>query len=395
MTSAETIRVDLADRGYDILVGAGMMAELGYAIRTRFGVRRAFIVTDEQVAKHWLEPARQALSAAGCQTELIVLPNGEAAKSFAQLERLLDRLLDARIGRDGVVVALGGGVVGDLAGFAAAITLRGLDYVQVPTTLLSQVDSSVGGKTAINTRHGKNLVGSFHQPGLVVIDTAVLDTLPSREVLAGYAEVVKYGLIRDSAFFDWLEVNGAKVLAGDPEARRIAVVESCRAKANIVAADERETGDRALLNFGHTFGHALEAEAGFDGRLLHGEAVAIGMILALDLSHLMNLCPGQDVDRVRRHFARVELPMDIASIAGSNAWNAPALIDHMRHDKKVLQGRMRFIMARCIGEAFVTAVVEEDVVTAVLKKSLTATPNSMTPPVKISGVTVGTASSGS
>jgi 3-dehydroquinate synthase len=229
----------------------------------------------------------------------------------------------------------------------------------------------------------------------VVIDTAVLDTLPPREVLAGYGEVVKYGLIRDSPFFDWLEVNGAKVLAGDPEARQIAVVESCRAKANIVVADERETGDRTLLNFGHTFGHALEAEAGFDGCLLHGEAVAIGMILALDLSHLMNLCPGQDVDRVRRHFARVGLPMDVASIAGSSAWNVPALIDHMRHDKKVLQGRMRFILARCIGEAFVTAEVEEDVVATVLKKSLTATPNSMTPPVNISGVAVGTAGSGS
>jgi 3-dehydroquinate synthase len=206
---------------------------------------------------------------------------------------------------------------------------------------------------------------------------------------------VKYGLICDSVFFDWLEVNGTKVLAGDPEARRIAVVESCRAKANIVAADERETGDRALLNFGHTFGHSLEAEAGFNGRLLHGEAVSIGMILALELSHLMNLCPGQDVDRVRRHFARVGLPMDIASIAGSNGWNALALIDHMRHDKKVLQGRMRFVLARCVGEAFVTAEVEEDVVARVLKESLAATPNFIAPPVKISGVAAGTTGGGS
>jgi 3-dehydroquinate synthase len=370
MSTADTVRVELGDRAYDIIVGAGMIGRLGEAIFTRFGRRRAFIVTDEQVARHWLKPARQGLDDAGFDSRHFILPTGESTKSFAQLERLLNWLLGEHVGRDGVVIALGGGVVGDLAGFAAAITLRGLDFVQVPTTLLSQVDSSVGGKTAINTQQGKNLVGAFHQPGLVVIDTAVLETLPRREILAGYAEVVKYGLIRDLGFFDWLEANGAKVLDGDPEALRVAVVESCKAKARIVAADERETGDRALLNFGHTFGHALEAEAGYGGGVLHGEAVSIGMILALDLSRLMGLCPGQDVDRARRHFANVGLPMDIASIAGSTDWNAPTLVNHMRHDKKVLAGRMRFILARGIGNAFVTADVGEDDVAAIITRSL-------------------------
>jgi 3-dehydroquinate synthase len=370
MSGTDIVRVELGDRGYDIVVGVGLMAGMGDAVRARFGQRRAFIVTDTEVARHWLEPARRGLRAAGIETEHFVLPNGESTKSLENLQRLLDWLLSARVGRDGVVIALGGGVVGDLAGFAAAITLRGLDFVQVPTTLLSQVDSSVGGKTAINTVHGKNLVGAFHQPGLVVIDTSVLDTLPRREALAGYAEVVKYGLIRDPAFFDWLEVNGGKVLAGDPEARRIAVVESCKAKARIVAADERETGDRALLNFGHTFGHALEAEAGYDGGLLHGEAVAVGMVLALDLSHEMGLCSGQDVDRTRRHFASVGLPMRIGAIKGTSAWRAPSLVDHMRHDKKVLAGRMRFILARGIGDAFVTAEVDEALVTKVVSNSI-------------------------
>jgi 3-dehydroquinate synthase len=376
MSNAETVRVELGDRAYDIIVGAGSLERLGEAVRTRLGQRRAFIITDEEVARHWLEPARQGLEAAGITSRHFILPTGEGTKSFSQLERLLDWLLGERVGRDGVVIALGGGVVGDLAGFAAAITLRGLDFVQVPTTLLSQVDSSVGGKTAINTAHGKNLVGAFHQPGLVVIDTVVLDTLPSRQVLAGYAEVVKYGLIRDPDFFDWLESNGARVLAGDPEARRIAIVESCKAKARIVAADERETGDRALLNFGHTFGHALEAEAGYAGGVAHGEAVSIGMMLALDLSRRMGLCPGQDVDRARRHFANIGLPMEIAAIAGSRKWSAAALIDHMRHDKKVLAGRMRFILARGIGEAFVTADVDEREVAKILSQSLRSTPAS-------------------
>ena len=372
MTAMETVRVDLAERAYDVHVGAGTMARLGELARARFGRRRAFVATEERVARHWLAPALAALSEAGLDPRHIVLPGGEAMKDMAHLGRLLDWLLDARVGRDGLMVALGGGVVGDLAGFAAAIALRGLDYVQVPTTLLAQVDSSVGGKTAINTRQGKNLVGSFHQPGLVVIDTAALDTLPEREVRAGYAEVAKYGLIRDRGFFDWLEANGHRVLAGDPDARRVAIVESCRAKARVVAEDEREAGGRALLNFGHTFGHALEAEAGFDGRLLHGEAVAIGMGLALDLSRDMGLCPGQDADRARRHLARSGLPTEIGHIEGAGGWTADGLVERMRHDKKVLDGRMRFVLARGIGDAFVTADVEEGAARAVVARSLAA-----------------------
>ena len=370
MTSCDIVPVELSDRTYDIVVADGLMSRLGELVVERLGRRRVVILTDERVAAHWLSTARASLQAVGCRTTEIVVPEGEATKSFAQLERVIDHLLDAHVGRDWLMIALGGGVIGDLAGFAAAITLRGLDYVQVPTTLLSQVDSSVGGKTAINTSQGKNLVGSFHQPRLVVIDTLVLDTLAQREVLAGYAEVVKYGLIRRTNFFQWLETNGERVLAGDREARRIAISESCRTKAAIVAADERETGERALLNFGHTFGHALEAEAGYDGRLLHGEAVAIGMVLALETSHRMGLCVGQDVNRARVHFAEVGLPMSITAIEGANRWTVEALLDHMRHDKKVLDGCMRFVLARTIGDAFVSADVDEDLVKALIAEDL-------------------------
>ena len=262
-----TIRVALDERSYDIHVGEGLIAGLGALVRDRFGQRRAFIVTDQPVAERWLAPVHAALESEGIAASHLVIPGGEANKSFERLQDIVGWLLDQRVDRRGLVIALGGGIVGDIAGFAAAVTLRGLDY--------AQVDSSVGGKTAVNTPHGKNLVGSFHQPGLVVIDTRVLDTLPDREVRCGYAEVVKYGLIRDHRFFDWLEVNGPKVLAGDADARLHAIVTSCSVKAEIVAGDEREEGGRALLNLGHTFGHALEAAAGFDGTLLHGEAVAV------------------------------------------------------------------------------------------------------------------------
>ena len=368
--TARTIRVALDERAYDIHVGEGMMGRLGTLVRDRFGLRRAFIVTDGQVAGHWLAPARAALESEGFATAHLVLPGGEANKSFDRLRETVSWLLDQRVDRGGLVIALGGGIVGDMAGFAAAVTLRGLDYVQVPTTLLAQVDSSVGGKTAINTPHGKNLVGSFHQPGLVVIDTAVLDSLPAREVRCGYAEVVKYGLIRDRSFFGWLEANGPRVLAGDPAARLHAIVTSCSVKAEIVAGDEREQGGRALLNLGHTFGHALEAAAGFDGTLLHGEAVAVGMDLALGLSHRLGLCPGQDAERARRHLAASGFATRIADIPGARSWDAAGLIGHMRHDKKVRDGRMRFVLSRGIGDAFVTADVEEAVVAEILDGSL-------------------------
>jgi len=267
------------------------------------------------------------------------------------------------------VVALGGGVIGDLAGFAAAVLLRGVRFVQVPTTLLAQVDSSVGGKTAIDTAHGKNLVGAFHQPRLVLADTGVLDTLPRRELLAGYAEVLKYALLGDPGFFDWLEANGRKVIAGDAGARAHAIVTSCAAKAEIVAADEREAGARALLNLGHTFGHALEAETGYDGSLLHGEAVAIGMVLAFALSERLGLCPSADTARVRRHMADVGLP---TGLPGGRAWDAGRLLDHMTRDKKARDGRATFVLVRGIGRAYVEPEVDPAEVRALLETAAAA-----------------------
>lgn len=367
-----TVPVSLGDRAYDIHVGVGVIDRLGAGVRDLFPRGRALIVTDENVAALHLGRAQASLDAAGVKHESIVLPPGEGTKSFPMLERLMARLLDARIERRDAVVALGGGVIGDLAGFAASIAKRGVDFVQVPTTLLSQVDSSVGGKTGINTPQGKNLVGAFHQPKLVLADTALLETLPRRELLAGYAEVVKYGLLGDAAFFDWLEVNGTALVDGDRAARIEAVRRSVEAKAGIVSRDEKETGERALLNLGHTFGHALEAATGFGSRLLHGEGVAIGMRLAFDLSVDLGLCPGQDAVRARRHMATVGLPVAPADIEGAEelaAELAPeALIHHMAQDKKVKDGKLTFILAHRIGEAFIT----QDVPLAAVERVLHA-----------------------
>jgi 3-dehydroquinate synthase len=273
--------------------------------------------------------------------------------------------------RSSLLVAFGGGVIGDLAGFAASILLRGLDFIQIPTSLLAQVDSSVGGKTGINTPHGKNLVGSFHQPRLVLADTGVLRTLPKRELLAGYAEVVKYGLIDDPDFFQWLEDHGLAIVEGDPAARRHAILTSCAAKAAIVAEDERESGRRALLNLGHTFGHALEAELGYDQRLLHGEAVAIGLVLAFELSTALGLCPAADTAAVRRHLAAVGLPTDLEAVPGV-VWSVEALIEHMRRDKKVRDGRVSFVLVRGIGKAFMAGDIALDDVAALLTDQLAA-----------------------
>jgi 3-dehydroquinate synthase len=284
-------------------------------------------------------------------------------------------LLDQRPDRKTTLVALGGGVVGDLAGFAAAVLLRGVDFIQVPTTLLAQVDSSVGGKTGINTRHGKNLLGAFYQPRLVLADTTVLDTLPKRELLAGYAEVAKYGLIDQPEFFAWCEKNGAAVLAGDPDRRAYAIEQSCLAKARIVAADERETTDlRALLNLGHTFAHALEAETGFGPDLLHGEAVGAGMAMAFDLSARLGLCPADDARRVRRHLDEVGLPVRLRSLGGDNrrSWDAARLIGHMRGDKKAEGGKLAFILARGIGKAFMSRVVDEKALHGLLDDAIAA-----------------------
>ncbi|MBL4721633.1 MAG: 3-dehydroquinate synthase, partial [Alphaproteobacteria bacterium] len=287
MNAHETVTVALGDRSYDIIVGEGVLAQAGALIAPVLRLPKTIIVTDENVAAKHLETLQRSLEIQGVSHESIVLPPGDQTKNFDQLQKLVEGLLRAGVERSSTIIALGGGMVGDLTGFAAGITLRGLNYIQIPTTLLAQVDSSVGGKTAINTPQGKNLAGVFHQPKLVLADVGVLDTLPRRELVAGYGEIVKYGLINDAEFFHWLEGHAAALLDGDANARRIAVVKSCQSKANIVAADERETGVRALLNFGHTFGHALEAETGFGDMLLHGEGVAIGMMLAFDLSVAM------------------------------------------------------------------------------------------------------------
>ena len=367
----ETLRVELGERGYDILVGADLIAQAGRHMKPVLPRPRVVVITDETVAKLHLAALTASLDQAGIAHGKIVLPAGEATKDFAHLERLIEELLGQRVERSTMLVALGGGVIGDISGFAASIALRGLDFVQIPTTLLAQVDSAVGGKTAINTKRGKNLVGAFHQPRLVLADTGALSTLPKRELLAGYAEVVKYGLIDDAPFFAWLEENGPALIAGDASLRRHAVAQSCAAKARIVAMDERETGPRALLNLGHTFGHALEAEAGYGGSVLHGEAVAAGMVMAFDLSVRLGLCPAEDAARVRRHLAAVGLPTG-AQILGPAGRNADRLIDHMRQDKKVKDGRVTFILARGIGKSFIAHDVELDEVRRMLDAAAAA-----------------------
>jgi 3-dehydroquinate synthase len=369
----ELVRVELGARGFDIVVGAGVLAEAGARLKA-LGIRRAVIVTDETVAALHLPALTGSLARAGIRHDRVIVPPGEATKSFDGLEHLMESMLALGIERSTVVVALGGGVVGDLAGFAAAIALRGLDYVQIPSTLLAQIDSSVGGKTAIDSRHGKNLIGAFHQPRLVLADTALLDTLPRRELLAGYAEVAKYGLIDDAAFFAWLEQNGVPLIAGDEAARRHAIVACCRAKARVVALDERESGPRALLNLGHTFGHALEAELDFrPDLLLHGEAVAIGMVMAFDLSASLGLAPAADAARVRRHFEAVGLPTGLgAAQFGGRGFTVDGLIERMRRDKKVRDGRMAFVLARGIGRAFLSQDVEIDALRALLERAVAA-----------------------
>ncbi len=353
---ARLLRVDLAGRPYDIAIGAGLLTGIGARIAALRPGARVAIVTDTNVAAHHLDTVETSLRAAGITSANIVVTPGEKTKSYAGLEQVAEGLIAARVERRDLVLALGGGVVGDLAGFAAAVVRRGVDIVQAPTTLLSQVDSSVGGKTGINSPQGKNLVGAFHQPVLVVADTAALDTLPDREVRSGYAEVAKYGLLGDAALFDWLEAKGSEVIAGG-EARGEAVAASCMAKAAIVARDEKETGDRALLNLGHTFGHALEAGAGFSDRLLHGEAVSIGMCLAFAYSARMGLCAGQDVVRMTRHLAAMGLPTRIADVPGALP-DTDGLMALIAQDKKVSRGALTFILVHGIGRAFIAKDVD-------------------------------------
>ncbi|OYW57717.1 MAG: 3-dehydroquinate synthase [Rhizobiales bacterium 17-65-6] len=355
-TGARTVRVDLAGRPYDILIGAGLLSGIGAQIAALRPGARVAIVTDRNVAERHLATVETSLRAAGIGSVAVVVAPGEKTKSYAGLEQVVEGIISARIERRDLVLALGGGVVGDLAGFAASVVRRGVDVVQAPTTLLSQVDSSVGGKTGINSPQGKNLVGAFHQPVLVVADTAALDTLPAREVRSGYAEVAKYGLLGDAALFGWLEAKGREVISGGA-ARAEAVAASCMAKAAIVARDEKETGDRALLNLGHTFGHALEAGAGFSDRLLHGEAVSIGMCLAFAYSAHLGLCPGQDAVRAVRHLEAVGLPTRISQVPGDLP-DTDGLMTLIAQDKKVSRGALTFILARGIGEAFIARDVD-------------------------------------
>jgi shikimate kinase / 3-dehydroquinate synthase len=364
------LTVSLASTAYDVVIGDGLLRRAGALLASRVPQKRAVIVTDPVVAELHLRALREGLAETGFATSEIVVPQGEASKSLENYVALLDALLEARVERRTSVIALGGGVIGDLAGFAAATVLRGLPFVQMPTTLLAQVDSSVGGKTGVNTRHGKNLAGAFYQPRMVVADTATLATLPPRELRAGYAEVVKAGLIGDAAFFAWCERYGCAVLGGDPEAQGEAIRRACAFKAAVVGDDEREEklhDGRALLNLGHTFGHALEAEYGYDGGILHGEGVAIGLGLAFRLSARLGHCAPADVERVIAHVSAAGLPAELAML--NRKFSATRLIGHMRRDKKVQDGALKFVLARGIGQAFTATDVPEKAVAEVLREA--------------------------
>ena len=365
----ETVHVGLGDRAYDIHISPGLLARAGELIAPMLARPQVCVVTDENVADIHLETLRSGLASVGISMETLVLPAGENTKNWPQFTRTVEWLLEQKVERRDLVIAFGGGVIGDLTGFAAAVLRRGVGFVQIPTSLLAQVDSSVGGKTGINAPQGKNLIGAFHQPNLVLADIDVLGTLTPRDFLAGYGEVVKYGLLGDANFFEWLEGQGPALAAGDEAARIAAVRRSCEMKAEIVARDETEQGDRALLNLGHTFCHALEAATGFGDRLLHGEGVAIGCALAFELSHRLGLCSQEEPSRVRQHLTEMGMKVDLSDIQGDLP-DADGLLDLMAQDKKVVDGQLRFILARGIGEAFVTADVPRDVVHGLLQDEL-------------------------
>lgn len=367
----EIVHVPLGSRSYDVHIGPDLLARSGTLIAPLLRRPRVAVITDENVAALHLDALREGLAASGITMEALALPPGEATKSWPHLTRCVDFLLDQKIERKDIVLALGGGVIGDLAGFAAAILRRGVRFVQLPTSLLAQVDSSVGGKTGINAPQGKNLIGAFHQPSLVLADTSVLATLTSRDFLAGYGEVVKYGLLGDYAFFEWLESNAPRAAAGDMEARIRAVTRSVQMKADIVARDETEEGERALLNLGHTFCHALEAATGYSDRLLHGEGVAIGCALAFELSARLGLCPQEDPSRLRTHLRQMNMKTDLSDIAGDLP-DADTLIALMAQDKKVADGKLTFILARGIGQAFITREVPHDALHRLLSEALAA-----------------------
>lgn len=365
----ETVHVNLGDRSYDVLVGPGLMARAGTLIRPLTARPRVAVVTDANVGALHLDSLRAGLAVGGLEMVALTLPAGEATKSWGHVQEVVEWLLAEKVERRDIVVAFGGGVIGDLVGFAAAILRRGVRFVQIPTSLLAQVDSSVGGKTGINSPHGKNLVGAFHQPSLVLADTEVLETLTPRDYLAGYGEVVKYGLLGDIDFFQWLEDHGSSAAKGDVVARIKAVRHAVQMKADIVERDETEQGDRALLNLGHTFCHALEAATGYSDRLLHGEGVAIGCALAFDLSARLGLCAQEEPGRVRAHLRDMGMKVDLADIPGELP-GAEALLDLMGQDKKVVDGQLRFVLARGIGAAFVTGDVPREAVLEVLGDAL-------------------------
>ncbi|MCX2695261.1 MULTISPECIES: 3-dehydroquinate synthase [Ochrobactrum] len=366
-----TVPVSLGERSYDILIGKGLIARAGEEVAKRLPGIRVAIVTDESVAKAHLEALTESFARVGIESTPVIVAPGEKSKSFSTLETVTNAVLAARLERGDAVVAFGGGVVGDLSGFVAGIVRRGMNFVQMPTSLLAQVDSSVGGKTGINTQYGKNLVGVFYQPQLVLADTQVLDTLSPREFRAGYAEVAKYGLIDRPDFFAWLEKNWQDVFAGGA-ARAQAIAESCRSKAAVVARDERENGDRALLNLGHTFGHALETATGYDSsRLVHGEGVAIGMALAHRFSVKMNLCGVEDAERVEAHLKAVGLPTTLNDVPGGLP-DAEKLMDFIAQDKKVARGALTFILTRGVGQSFIAKDVPPAAVLEFLKERLSA-----------------------
>ncbi len=367
----ETVRVDLPGREYDIHIGPDLLSEAGPLIAPFLRRPRVAIVSDENVAALHLTTLTAGLEAAGISAVSLILPAGEGTKSWPYLEQTVEWLLQERVERDDVVIAFGGGVIGDLVGFAASILRRGVRFVQIPTSLLAQVDSSVGGKTGINAPQGKNLIGAFHQPSLVLADSAVLGTLTQRDFLAGYGEVVKYGLLGDIEFFQWLEDNGSALSSGDMITRVRAVKRSTEMKARIVERDEKERGDRALLNLGHTFCHALEAATGYSDRLLHGEGVSIGCALAFELSARLGLCSQEDPSRVRAHLKAMGMKVNLADIDGDLP-DTDALIHLMGQDKKVVDGQLRFILARGIGDAFVTADVDINIVHTLLTEALNA-----------------------
>ena len=365
----DNVEVKLDDRSYTIHIGTDLLQETGAFISPLLRRRKIAVVTDENVALLHLNCLKSSLSSEGIKVSTLILPAGESTKSWMHAQKTVEWLLAEHIERDDIVVAFGGGVIGDLVGFAASILRRGVRFVQIPTSLLAQVDSSVGGKTGINSPQGKNLIGAFYQPQMVLADINILGTLSSRDFLAGYGEVVKYGLLGDFKFFEWLEQNAPAMASGDIEKRIYAVKRSCEMKANIVARDEKERGDRALLNLGHTFGHALEAATGFSDRLLHGEGVSIGCALAFETSMRLGLCSQEAPSRVRKHLKEMGMKADLSDIIGELP-DENVLIDLMGQDKKVLDGKLTFIMARGIGDTFVSHNVELDIVRDILREAL-------------------------